>query len=113
TVPIGWSTNLTGGVRYSHDRRRLRGQRLGLDGAVLLTIPSTVQNPGRFQKITWHLSLDHQFSDDVMGYVSFSRGFKSGVYAPTVLNGPLVKPETLDAYEAGLKSWLMNRSVRL
>jgi iron complex outermembrane receptor protein len=71
-----------------------------------------------FPKLTGRLSLDHQFTDDIMGYVAFNRGFKSGVYNTTVLpvphaptQGP-VSPEVLDSYTAGLKSEFLDHRLR-
>jgi iron complex outermembrane receptor protein len=66
-----------------------------------------------FVNVTPRLGLDYHFTDHVMGYVSYSRGFKSGgfdmrgnaaVY-PGTENG--YNSETADNYELGLKStWL-------
>jgi iron complex outermembrane receptor protein len=45
-----------------------------------------------------------------MAYVSWDRGFKSGVYNLLTYASPAVNPESLDAYQAGLKSeWLQHR----
>lgn len=41
------------------------------------------------------------------------RGFKSGVYNLTNPVQPVVKPETLDAFELGVKSDLLDRRLRL
>jgi iron complex outermembrane receptor protein len=114
TYNLGWNTNLTGGIRYSHDRRALTGTRFSaITGLPNLTVPATVKTPASFSKATWHLSLDHKFDDNIMAYASYSRGFKSGVYAISTITNPLVNPEQLDAYEVGLKSDLFDRSVRL
>lgn len=65
------------------------------------------------------IGLKYDFTADVMGYVSYSRGFKSGAFdvrAQTVLLGLANKPvgpETLDAYEAGVKSTLFDRHLQL
>ena len=65
-----------------------------------------------FNKLTWRLALDHRFSDEVLGYVSYNRGFKSGSFAPNTVPILTLRPETLDAYEAGLKTDLFDRRVR-
>lgn len=65
------------------------------------------------------LGVDYHFSDDVMGYASYSRGFKAGAFdvrAQAVLLGTgdlPVKPEELDAYEIGLKSQFLDRRMKL
>lgn len=65
------------------------------------------------------IGLDYHFSDAVMGYASYSRGFKSGsfdVRAQAIFNGSgdlPVGPEKLDAYEVGLKSTWFDRHLQL
>ncbi|GFE81848.1 TonB-dependent receptor [Steroidobacter agaridevorans] len=71
--------------------------------------------------VTGTLGLQYQFTSDVMGYVSYSRGFKAGgvnidnTAAGTRLNNPAevvgavpldprYKPEYVDGYELGLKT---------
>jgi outer membrane receptor protein involved in Fe transport len=52
--------------------------------------------------LTWRASLDHDLSDEVMGYLAASRGFQAG--AGTCRRPePAFGPETLDDFEAGLK----------
>jgi iron complex outermembrane recepter protein len=72
-----------------------------------------------FVNTTPRLGLDFHFTDHMMGYVSYSRGFKSGgfdmrgnaaVY-PQTENG--YKSETADSYEAGIKSTLLNDTLQL
>jgi iron complex outermembrane receptor protein len=64
-------------------------------------------------EITPRVAIDYSFTDDVLGYVSWSRGFRSGGWngratTPTSI-GPY-NPETVDNYELGLRSeWLDNR----
>ncbi|RZJ00933.1 MAG: TonB-dependent receptor [Brevundimonas sp.] len=58
--------------------------------------------------------LDYEISDDVMAYVSVSRGFKSGGFDGRANDGSGAAPydpETLWAYEAGLKSTLFDRRL--
>src|SRR3546814_12994752 len=66
-----------------------------------------------FKKPTWRVALEHDFADDVLGYLSYNRGFKSGVYNILSLTGAPVRPEIVDAYEAGLKTTFLDRKVRL
>jgi iron complex outermembrane receptor protein len=71
--------------------------------------------------VTGTLGLQYQFTSDVMGYVSYSRGFKAGgvnidnTAAGTRVNNPAevagavpldprYKPEYVDGYEVGLKT---------
>ena len=67
----------------------------------------------------WKVGYDHQFTDDFMGYVSYSRGFKSGAFDTRALAAfagtadQPVAPEFLDAYEVGFKSSLLEGMVEL
>ncbi len=59
--------------------------------------------------------LQYQFDRDVMAYVSYSRGFKSGGFSvadvTAIASNFPFSPEHVNAYEAGLKSEFANRHV--
>jgi iron complex outermembrane receptor protein len=103
---------LTGGLRYTVDDT-------GADGRVDLNLspPLTVIAPGpadfKTRKFTFKAAADYQFTDMVMGYASFSRGYKSGGFNLVVYDPRPARPEVLDAYEIGLKSDLLDRRLRL
>ena len=107
TVPIFDATNFTAGLRYTADDRTIQGHLVDA-GSVLL--PETQSMDA--DKLTWRLSLDHQFTDNFMGYVSYNTGFKSGIYNTIVYFEPSVKPENLNAYEAGFKSEFFDHRLR-
>jgi len=114
-------TNLTLGLRYTRDKQEMD---------IFHNLGGLGDSPeGRdsatFPKLTYRASLDHHFSSDIMGYVSYNRGFKSGVYnliqgpsrvspfgAPVPI-APPVRPEVLDAYAIGMKSEFLDHSVRV
>lgn len=61
-------------------------------------------------RFTGMAALSHRFSDDVLGYVSFGQGYKSGGFNGEVANNVthyqdegLFSAETVDAWEIGLK----------
>ena len=110
TVPLGATTNVTGGVRYTDDRRNLTSAILL--PAFGLTIPNSPQS-SHFNKLTYRASIDHHFSRDIMMFASYNRGFKSGVFNLYAPNDPPVRPETLDAFEIGLKSEFFNKRLRI
>jgi iron complex outermembrane receptor protein len=123
------ATRLTAGVRYTMDHRSIEGR----DDVVIATIDGPIQGrpvvpPGfpvvisptgtlrqskDFEEPTWRLALDHDLSDEVMVYASFSRGYKTGQYSVISYNSPAVNPEVLDAYEVGLKAELLARTLRI
>lgn len=62
---------------------------------------------GKFDDETWTLGARYEFTDNVMAYVSASRGYRSGGFnARAGGNDPQLsyEPETVISYEAGLKS---------
>jgi iron complex outermembrane recepter protein len=68
-----------------------------------------------FGKFTWRANLNYEFDDNKLVYASYSRGFRSGGFngrssSPTTL-GPYF-PETVDAYEVGLKADWLDRKLR-
>ena len=102
-------TKITAGMRYTYEKQTLVVNNFSVFGA---SIPLPMQTQS-FKKATFRLSVDHKFSDDVLGYVSFNRGFKSGGFNLASPAGVGYKPETLDAFEAGLKTELFDRRLRL
>src|SRR3546814_5938747 len=66
-----------------------------------------------FAEPTWRVSLEHDLATDVLGYVSYNRGFKSGVFNAGTATAPVVEPEIVDAYEGGVKATFLDRKVRL
>ena len=63
--------------------------------------------------------IDYRFTDDIMGYASYSRGFKSGAFdtrALAAFQGTADQPteaEFMDAYEIGIKSTLADGALDL
>lgn len=107
TYKIDDDTNVTGGLRYSVDRRTL-------DESESTYPPVSPENSSAsFSKPSWRLSLDHRFSPELMAYISYNRGFRSGTFVPDILPTQKLEPETLDAYEVGAKADLFNKKLRL
>ena len=109
TVPLFENTNLTGGLRFTHERQATDGSVVA-DGATL--VPNIHQNQG-INRLTWRASLDHNFSSDILGYISYNRGIKSGGFNMINAGTPGYKPEVLDAYEAGLKTQFFDHRIRI
>jgi iron complex outermembrane receptor protein len=110
TFPIFKDTNLTGGMRYTSDKQDFT--KTQTVNGTNIPVPAGPDSAA-FRKPTWRLALDHKFSEDVMSYVSYNRGFKSGVWNVTVAVPSTSAPETLDSYEVGLKSEFLNRKLRI
>ncbi len=111
TVPLGESTNITAGLRYTYDKKHNNVLATNQLGAVIGSL--TGPNKDHWSKLTWRLSLDQEFAPGILGYATYSRGFKAGTFNTTAGNDPGVDPEQIDDYEVGLKTELFNRRVRL
>lgn len=110
------NTNLTVGLRYTEETRTEE------DATDLLDFSSgggpiiPIAYPDReisFDNVSYRISLDHRFSDEVLAYASFNTGFKSGGFNSGLPGNAPYQPEELDAYEIGLKMDLLDRRLRL
>ncbi len=87
-------------------------------GLVLCNGPATevTQTLNRFGG---KVGVEYQVTDEVMSYASFSRGFKAGAFdvrAQAAFNGTgntPVGPETINAYEIGMKSTMQDHRLQL
>jgi len=107
-------TSLTLGFRYSGETREFEGAgRILTKATGVTTLPPAVAGKLSVERPTWRIALDRRLSPDALVYVSYNRGFKSGGFnGATFLSAQPFKPETLDAYEVGLKSDLLDRRLR-
>ena len=81
-------------------------------GSAFVTPPQTRANDN-FEDFTPRVVLSYQLSKDVMVYSSYSEGFKSGGFNSFGLSPVAYKNEGLDAFEVGIKSDLLDRTLRL
>jgi iron complex outermembrane receptor protein len=112
-------TRLTLGGRYTYETRSISGNVVNTVAGVPagtspvpppgLGIPSNIT----FSNFSYRIALEHDFAESVMGYASFSTGFKSGSYnATTPTNAPF-SPEKIGAAEIGMKTELFDHRLRL
>lgn len=105
-------TDLTVGGRYSIEHHTVDIVQTGFFGPVTVPLAAT-DGKDTWKSPTWRFSLNHKFSPQVAGYLSYNRGFKSGTFNLLSIPASSVKPETLDAYEAGLKIDTLNRRLKI
>ncbi len=100
---------LSGGGRYTHDKKSLESSLQGV-----FSIPRTSKS---WSKFTPKVSVDYRPTDDLMVYASWSRGYRSGGFngrGQSVFSASTpYDPETVDAYEVGFKSEFLDRRVAL
>jgi iron complex outermembrane receptor protein len=111
--------NFTGGFRWSEEKKTFSVKdllELDPDGAGPGT-PLDVQDAkASWSEPTWRISLDYEITDEVMVYVSYNRGFRSGGWNGRAVEngteGPY-DPEKVDSYEAGIRADLFDEHLRL
>ena len=115
TLAVTPTTKITLGGRYTSEQRDLAGSKNALlkNGTFIPALVPPIVASISANRPTWRIAVDQQLSDNVLAYASFNRGFKSGGFSMNDPSNPPYKPETLDAYEVGLKSELFDRRVRL
>ena len=73
-------------------------------------------------EVTWKVNLTYDVNDDLMVYGTVSSSYKSGGFNPISDSDQLViddpsnatfEPETIDAFEVGFKSTLLDRTMQL
>jgi len=115
TLKLGSDTNLTLGARYTSERREIDGRTEGIafGSTTPILLGTTPHDAITFKKPTFRVSLDHRFSPQVLAYASFNTGFKSGGFNTQFSTDPAFLPETIKAYEVGLKTNLLQDTLRM
>lgn len=112
TAHLTDALDLTGGLRYSHDTKRYEfdrssPQQAGIDGKV------ATYKGGR---LDYKLNLSYKVTDDILTYGQFSTGYRAGGTNPRPFSANQVAafdPESLNAYEVGLKTSLLDKALTL
>ncbi len=115
--------HVIGGIRYTDMTKRFIYGRKGIPGsstggATPASVASLDGLVGKFSgdRVDYRAALQYRWSDQLMTYAQVSTGFKSGGVNPRPFFPSQALPfgaETLTAYEAGFKSDLFDRHVRL
>jgi iron complex outermembrane receptor protein len=119
--------SITAGVRYTYEKKK--SLNLSVYKDLVDSLPPNTPIPApfyvladghaeaTFKDASPMVSLQYRFNPEVMTYMSFSRGFKSGGFneryrmprpAPVSF-----RPEHVSAFEAGFKTDLLDRRLRL
>jgi len=126
TYNITDAAALTGGIRYTEDNKAYSPTQFIQWSHPALIPPQPPTNavvipPATnyldFSKTTYKLGFDYHYTDNIMSYLSYSTGFKSGGFvqrnqAPRP-KLPTFNPEEVSVIEAGFKSNLFNGKLRL
>lgn len=124
---------LTGGIRHSWDKKDYGYVRHNVDGSDIQPCTGypfvSTQAPNcalyglngltahfKSQRTDWRIAADYRFSRELLVYAQVSTGYRAGGINPRPFYPSQVRsfrPETITAYEAGFKSDLFDRKLRL
>jgi iron complex outermembrane receptor protein len=115
---------LTGGLRYTEDEKTFTFGRTEAQGAPYGAFGlfgvnagiNGVTNTFSDNRIDWRVAANYEITPDIMLYGQVSTGYKGGGINPRPFNAQQVlpfDPETVTTYEAGLKTFLLDRTLRL
>ena len=109
---------IAAGARYSKEDKSYTFSRINPDGSPNIFLGGLNGVVGKYSGSYWdyRVDADYHITSDVMAFAQFSTGHKGGGINPRPFTpaqvGPF-GPESLDAYEAGVKSQLFDRRMRL
>lgn len=95
TYELTDALHLTGGIRYTTEDRSFKATRNGVQ---------IIDTDASFDAWTPHVSAQYFFNDDINAYVSWSRGFKSGVFNTQSTLPSATRPEFVESIEFGIKA---------
>ncbi|HEX7852731.1 MAG TPA: TonB-dependent receptor [Sphingobium sp.] len=112
------TTHLTGGARYTEDKRMFRATQTAVANNVPGAVLNFPSNGDVFDRLSYNewsyrAALRQDITDRINAYASFNHGFKAGTYSLQAPTQPAVRPQFIDAFEIGLKSELFDRKLRI
>ena len=127
TIHLTEALSLTGGLRYSHDNKRGHYSAVASGGlplagplAAFAPLRAAFASSGTFDvqskvgKVSGSTNLSYRVNSNALVYANYSRGNRSGGLNLTQLASgisPVVAPESIDSYELGLKTTLLDNRV--
>ena len=105
--------NVTAGIRVTEEEKTVFANHY--KPASQTTIINTTKSED-WSETTTMFSMDYQVNEDLMAYVSFSEGFRSGGFNPRPVGDFTMAPfgpENVETLELGFKSEFADRKVRL
>lgn len=115
---LGEALTLRGGLRYTRDDGRQSGFRSdasGVDGQYVATLIPLTNLSFKDDNLSGKIGIDYKPSRNLLVYANYSRGYRGRSFNAQAFFDPsetsVAKPETIDAYELGAKSQLLDRRV--
>jgi iron complex outermembrane receptor protein len=117
TYKLNEQFSVTGGIRYSEDKKSATFRALTPNPAAAQA-PESTDMALKEDKITWRVNGAYTPNDDTMIFASYSTGFKSGGFDSAPANGKpsnalgrTFNAETVKNWELGVKSELFERRL--
>lgn len=113
--------HLTLGGRYTNEKKDGVGASPNfIDSTTGLPDPTYLTSTQKFNEFTPSANLSYNFTTDILGYLSYSKGYKSGTFSPRLpfpnLAGPTLptaRPEFVQSYEGGIKTDFWDNRIRV
>ncbi|WP_443218142.1 TonB-dependent receptor [Pseudomonas sp. Gutcm_11s] len=105
------------GLRWTHDDLEYDHRRVSTSATPVTGIQPSTSSSGSVDEdgFSGRTGLQYDFTDNLTGYVTYSRGYKGPAYNTFFNMQPrdteALKPETSDSYELGLKSTAWNNRL--
>lgn len=102
------------GARYTHEERSGLTDRWFIPGMPPPGLPHLVpfSDEGSYSDVSPKLGLEWLATDNTLLYATYAEGFKSGIM-PSGQRNPLINPENIKSYEAGMKWRALNNRFQL
>ena len=118
TYALSDRLSLTGGLRWTNEEKEFTFDNKVLNLAGQVTGQSIAGQADKiFSAVTPKLSAQFQWTPDILQYVTYARGFKSGGFDNRATRLDLATrpfaPEKVDTYETGLKTQLFDNRARV
>ena len=109
---------INGGVRFTRDTKKFTydnfynlGATGGVPNGTTVNVCNATYSAG-WNSWTGDLSLDYDLAENSFAYARYSKGFKAGGFGDNVC-GNVYQPETVNAYEVGVKNSFLDRHLTL
>tara|TARA_R110002049_G_scaffold213185_1_gene384493 strand:+ start:2022 stop:4508 length:2487 start_codon:yes stop_codon:yes gene_type:complete len=107
TYSLSDKIRLIGGLRVSHESKSIVNSKTAIDGSLI----GSADDDDSWTVATPKFVIQYSPTDDIMAYLSATRGFKSGGFNALEIQGSFDE-ETLWSYEAGLRTTLLDNRLR-
>lgn len=109
---------LNAGLRYTDEHKDYTFSRRTRTGALHPTLGVIDGETRNYDgnELDYRVNVQYRWTDDLMSYVQYATGFKGGGISPRPYSAAQVvpfNPETLNSYEAGIKSDWFDRILRV